>query len=453
MAGRHLLVLGFLCFTFAATARADKPAKPKPKKPAPTAEEPVIEKQKAVAKQFGDFKMYLLRTRQRLEKGTAEDREITGLLKNFGARMDKVALETEFAWQINFIKKHSLDNPNNALKALDRSVKVTEELWKLSAILAEDRKAAQLRREGEKVAEFARQVAKLIAVQKDVLAKTENGKLLLKELRSGQGEILRQTRQLARQIGAKSEATRKRLENAVSDQVQAETALAQKKVNQALQKQRQTIKSLEEAGKEIDKFLKQKCAVIIVYVLKLLEQRCAKIREMQKSVRAATIALAMAVAKNKDKKPNRANREQAAKLAKKQRAIVVEITELILAVAANGSSEAFMEVLRQVRTDIEEVQRLLERDKFDQPVQEIEKDIVEMMDDMIKLLKEEQVKKKPKGITVPELEKLKPHKTITELRERLGKIVAGQREISELLKPSPGPLKFYEKELEILKDK
>jgi hypothetical protein len=442
MAGRHLLILGCLCFTFAATGRADKP-----KKPVPTLAEQVIEKQKAVARQFNDFKRYLLRARHRLEKGTAEDKETAILLKDFGARMDQVPFETEFAWLITFVKKHSFDNPNNLEKAKDRSYKVTKELWKLSAVLAEDRKAARLRRQGEEAADFARQVAKLVQVQKEVRAKTAKGKVSLKEVRSAQGEVLRQTQQLARQIGPHSEAIRKRLENGARDQVQAEKDLTQKKLKEALQKQNQSIKSLEEARKELDKFLKQKRTVGLVYLLKRLEQRCAKIREMQKSVQAATVALDKTVGKNPDKKTTRANKQEAAKLAEKERAIVAEMEELILTVTNNGSSEGFVEVLKQVRTDLVEIQKDLERARLNQPTQEIEKEVIEMMDDMIKVLKEEQAKKTPKGVTIPELEETKPNKAITELPDRLRKIEKGQREISDLLRPELLPFRFYGKEL------
>jgi hypothetical protein len=342
-----------------------------------------------------------------------------------------------FAWLIDFVKTNSLLNPNNVAKAQGRSFQLADALGKLSAILAEDRKVKRFRQEWEEVVGFTRQLEKLTQAQKAVRAKTEKDKISLKELRLAQTEVLWQTRQLARLIGPQSRAVRARMEIASRDQSQAEKDLVQKKPKEALQNQNKAVRGLEDAGKELNKFLEQRRAVGLVYLLKMLEQRCHIIREMQKSVREATIALEKAVAKNQNKKTTRANRQEAAKLGEKQSAIVAEATDLILAVAANGSVEGFVEVLRQIRTDLEEVQNLLEHVRVDHPTQEIEKEIIEILEEIIKVLKEEQAKKRPKGVTIPELEDPKLNKTITELRNRLRKMASGQRRISQLI---PGAL-------------
>jgi len=101
------------------------------------------------------------------------------------------------------------------------------------------------------------------------------------------------------------------------------------------------------------------------------------------------------IKRNKDKKPTRVNHQDSGRLSEEEKLIVVEATKAIDMIEAEGSAVAFAEVFKQVRTDMEEVQRLLEKTKVDDPTQQIEQEIIEMLEDMIKALQKAQKDSKP----------------------------------------------------------
>lgn len=76
----------------------------------------------------------------------------------------------------------------------------------------------------------------------------------------------------------------------------------------------------------------------------------------------------------------------ALKLAADETAIIKEATKAIAVLEAQGAAVAFPEVFHQLRKDMEIVQRRLMRGDVGRATQDIEQDIIDTLDEMLKSL-------------------------------------------------------------------
>jgi hypothetical protein len=114
-----------------------------------------------------------------------------------------------------------------------------------------------------------------------------------------------------------------------------------------------------------------------------LAVRCLKMRDMQTEVCNGTKRLAGIIASLPDKQPRPEDRQEALRLAGKTRAIVEEATRIIhLMEKDDMTAVAFPEAFRQVRDDMINVQRRLERCDVGRVTQDIEQDIIDSLNEM-----------------------------------------------------------------------
>jgi hypothetical protein len=182
---------------------------------------------------------------------------------------------------------------------------------------------------------------------------------------------------------------KKEVEQGYDKQQQAEKDLEQAKNDDASGKQGEAIEKLEQAKKELEKLLRQLREEELERILAALQARCEKMLAMQKQVLAGTEAVAKAVEANADKQPDRNNKQDSLKLSDNEGDIVVEATKAIDILEAEGSAIAFPEVFQQVREDMKHVQRRLGVSDVAAVTQEIERDIIASLEDMIKALKKQ----------------------------------------------------------------
>jgi hypothetical protein len=118
-----------------------------------------------------------------------------------------------------------------------------------------------------------------------------------------------------------------------------------------------------------------------------LAERCQKMLEMQIAVHDDTKALHKVVQGNADKKPRPKDKEISAKLAEKQKAIVVDATKTIAMLQGEGTATAFPEVFIELRSDMKRVQSRLDMCEVGMPTQAIEGDIIDTLKEIIRALK------------------------------------------------------------------
>lgn len=188
---------------------------------------------------------------------------------------------------------------------------------------------------------------------------------------------------------AASKVGKKEVEEGYDKQQQAEGSIEKKNNDDASAKQGEAIEKLEKAKKDLEKLLRQLREEELERILAALQARCEKMLAMQKQVLAGTENVAKAIDANEDKKADRANKQESLKLSDNEGDIVVEATKAIEILEAEGSAVAFPEVFHQVREDMKHVQRRLGVSDVGKVTQEIERDIITSLEEMIAALKKQ----------------------------------------------------------------
>lgn len=181
--------------------------------------------------------------------------------------------------------------------------------------------------------------------------------------------------------------SKKQVQEAGYDQASASENIAKDKTPAASKNQADAIDKLEDAKKKLEKLLQQMREEEIERVLAALQARCEKMLMMQKQVLAGTIDLEAGINKNADKKPTRQNKAEALGLSDKEKEIVQEANKCIDILEAEGSAVAFPEVFQQIRQDMIHVQKRLELTDVADITQNLEKDIIATLEEMIDALK------------------------------------------------------------------
>jgi hypothetical protein len=118
-----------------------------------------------------------------------------------------------------------------------------------------------------------------------------------------------------------------------------------------------------------------------------LTQRCRRLLEAQHAVQQDLKRLSQAVEGRADKQPRPEDRQALMALAEKLKANAMEVTRLIHKLEAEEPAVAFPEVFRQVRADLRNVQRRLERGDVGRATLELSQDVLATFDEMLKALR------------------------------------------------------------------
>jgi len=154
--------------------------------------------------------------------------------------------------------------------------------------------------------------------------------------------------------------------------------------------QDEAVRKLLEAKEKLEEILRQLREEERELMLAALEARFQKMLAMQLVVHTGTVGL--------DKTPKNEwtarHFGRARELSVDQGAIAFEAAKALTLLKEEGSSVAFPEAVEQMRDDMLSVVRLLERTEVGELTQGIQRDIIEVLEEMIEALQKEMEKKK-----------------------------------------------------------
>jgi hypothetical protein len=405
MLRRTLAFLGLAALACAVTVRADSPAAPKAagadKKSANVKDETSL-RQQILAKRFAEFKAGLLRVEQRLAKGNEDDQKVAKTLRKALDRIDTNNLPTRFDQLVDILKHKPLKNPNNVEEAMDQSRQMAEELRALLAILRDGDRLEKARGRGKRLSELLDELEKIIRDQAIVRAKTARDTDPKDELLEGQKNVSGRTEKFADKLPVADPPSatdpiakaQKLVRQANKEQHAAEKNLDGGRNRKAVKDQDNALTLLRRAKKLLEEIRSQERREEDEELLNALEKRCRLMLEMQRQVKTGTVKVDKAIRANGGT-AKRAHHQDASRLGDKENEIIREATKALELLDNEGKSIAFAEILKQVRSDMEEVKDFLFKTKVGSLTQEIEEDIIQTLEEMIKALQKAQQPNRP----------------------------------------------------------
>jgi hypothetical protein len=376
--------------------------------------------------QFSDWKGAVLRYTQRLEKGPDKEKIVARVCRDALDHVKTSSLETKMAQLKDQLKNLATFEEKKVEKARQLSRAVAGELDTLKGILQMDRLAAQFRRERLEFRVLFTKLEKLISDQKNARRLTNEAKTGRDKLRRSHRDLADESAKLSQVIKDREHAVAKLLQDAARYQKEAEKKLTGKGTKAVLSQQDQALKQLALAKTQFLSYQKQRGEEAIGYLCLTLVERCKNLLDYQRKIRTATLRIDKAINNFKGKKPARSHKEAAARLSRKEKTLIREATRAILVLEADGSAIAFAEVFKQVRADMETVQKLLAECKVGKEAQAIEQDIVETFEDMVKALEKERKTRKSRTPSFPKFQET-PGKKMTKLLDQLKGLEEGYR--------------------------
>lgn len=173
-----------------------------------------------------------------------------------------------------------------------------------------------------------------------------------------------------------------RIEAAERRMREAEEKLQEAEREGAVEKQEEAIRELEQAKADLERILRQLREEEMERMLTLLEARFQKMLQMQREVYEGTLRL------DKVPEPDRTHNHEieASRLGRKEAEIVVEADKALTLLRDDGTAVAFPEALEQVRDDMGEVVRRLDRAEVGPLTQSIEEEIIAALEEMVEAL-------------------------------------------------------------------
>jgi len=177
---------------------------------------------------------------------------------------------------------------------------------------------------------------------------------------------------------------------AVPDQEDAAKKIEENKKSDAVQKQTDAIQKLTEAQAALEKRLKQLREEELERLLANLEARVAKMLQMQIDVYEATRTIDLIVQKSESKKPEKAEIQKSQVQADKETEIIAEANKAIEILKSEGSAVAFPRLFEETVIDMTRVRERLNQANVRQDTQDMEKDIIDSLKEMLEALKKAQ---------------------------------------------------------------
>ncbi|MFH1265777.1 MAG: hypothetical protein ABIK89_08610 [Planctomycetota bacterium] len=179
---------------------------------------------------------------------------------------------------------------------------------------------------------------------------------------------------------------RPRIESAENRMREAHKKLEEAQREGAVKEQEEAIRELEQAKAELEEILRQLREEEIERTLTLLEARLEKMLQMQREVNEGTLRL------DKIPQPERTHSHEieASRLGREEAQIVLEADKALALLRDDGTAVAIPEALEQVRQDMREVVRRLDRTEVGPITQTIEEEIVAALEEMIEAFQQAQ---------------------------------------------------------------
>jgi hypothetical protein len=201
MKPRHMLAsLGPIMLCMVLFVRAgDQPNAVTPSNAAQIKDE-LVARHQQLARQFEDFRSQLLRLKQRLDKGTPEERSRASALSKLLDQIQKDGLAVQFDQLSKQLKDSKLTNIPELKQMAERSAKLADRLRDYLEMFREDPRQKQLQEEKKAVEDFLKEVSKILDNEKRIQGLTEAGKTDPKELSKNQAKNAEKTNNLEKAI-------------------------------------------------------------------------------------------------------------------------------------------------------------------------------------------------------------------------------------------------------------
>jgi tRNA(Met) C34 N-acetyltransferase TmcA len=228
---------------------------------------------------------------------------------------------------------------------------------------------------------------------------------------------------------------RKRIEDATKNQEDTKGNLDKNKPEEASDDAGKAVQNLRDAQKKLEELLKQIREEEIERLLAALQNRCEEMLQKQIQVYGSTTDV-FGQAKSNDGKLNREQTQRSNELATLEGEIVKICATASRLVEEEGSAVAFAEVFKQVHADMVKVQKRLTVPDVGEITQNIEKDIIETLKEMIEALKKaqkenQQKKQKPKEQKPMEGQQKPPDQDLIDLLAELKMIRSMQTRVNK----------------------
>ena len=132
------------------------------------------------------------------------------------------------------------------------------------------------------------------------------------------------------------------------------------------------IRALERAIKELEKRLKQLREKELARLLANLEERVGRMLQKQMKVKAATVSINQGIHKNKNQKTTAdVQKKKSQAEAEEEHSIIAEAEKALKLMEGEGSAVVFAGVLREVKGDMEAVERRLNEGRVEKQTQDM----------------------------------------------------------------------------------
>ncbi|HEY1186399.1 MAG TPA: hypothetical protein VGE74_02030 [Gemmata sp.] len=232
--------------------------------------------------------------------------------------------------------------------------------------------------------------------------------------------------------GGKKDPAAENVQQAVPAQQEAEDNIKKNENKNATRNQGKAIEELEKAIKELEARLKQLREKELAKLLANLEQRVSAMIRMQTDVRESTKTIAGTV-KALGGKPAVAEIQKSQVEADNENKIIVIADATLKLMEGEGSAVVFAGVLKEVKGDMEAIQRRLNDARVGEDTQQIEQDVIDQLKLMLEALKKakQDLENKPSDSKPSDSNAKKPDNKLLEILAELKLIKALQEQVNK----------------------
>jgi hypothetical protein len=168
--------------------------------PPSTSKDELAIKEKQLADQFGEFQLLLLKLKQRMERGTDDEKNRAKAIGRILEEVQKGSIKIEFDQLADLLRESKLSNPSELGELAERAAKLTDKLRDLINMLQDDPRRKQLAEERKILEHTIKMLGELIKKEQQLQALTEADKTDKRELAQNQNKIAKNTNDLTKTI-------------------------------------------------------------------------------------------------------------------------------------------------------------------------------------------------------------------------------------------------------------
>lgn len=360
-----------------------------------------------LAEKYRGFEEALLRLAQRLDRSTKpEDRAQAAQLRKAIEVAGKGGISTRFAQLIFVLKKSEANNLNEVKDAIEQGERLIADLQEVLDLLLKDRDLDRTRDRIKRLEELIKMLNLAIRDQKVVRRLTDMKQMEKDELGKSQDKVTKHTDELGRELekdGIEKLPGKELVQGAVGDQREAGQNIGAGNQGEASKHQSEAIGKLVRVREALEKILQQLRDEERKAILISLKARCEEMQKQQTEILDGTVAVAKKIAAAADQKPTRPDEQQSLALSDREAVVVRHADKVLAILKAEGSSIAFAEVFEQLKADTTLVQRRLNKADVGELTRQVERDIIDTLQEVLDALNEaiSPVKPGPGGNPAP----------------------------------------------------